>query len=70
MSSCLFLSMDSMDQFFWNREVPQIQSQAAQFIDENVDCDFVDINCGCPLDEAAHSPRVAVLHVFSRAATN
>jgi len=25
--------------------------QAAQFIDENVDCDFVDINCGCPLDE-------------------
>ena len=19
--------------------------------EENVDCDFVDINCGCPLDE-------------------
>lgn len=28
-----------------------MMSKAAQFIDENVDCDFVDINCGCPLDE-------------------
>ena len=28
-----------------------VMSKAAQFIDENVDCDFVDINCGCPLDE-------------------
>ncbi|CAK9068874.1 unnamed protein product [Durusdinium trenchii] len=28
-----------------------VMSKAAQFIDERVDCDFVDINCGCPLDE-------------------
>jgi len=26
-------------------------ARVAQFVDEQVDCDFVDINCGCPLDE-------------------
>mmetsp|Transcript_21478 Transcript_21478/g.47653 ORF Transcript_21478/g.47653 Transcript_21478/m.47653 type:complete len:656 (+) Transcript_21478:40-2007(+) len=26
-------------------------TKVAQFVDEHVDCDFVDINCGCPLDE-------------------
>mmetsp|Transcript_37104 Transcript_37104/g.115458 ORF Transcript_37104/g.115458 Transcript_37104/m.115458 type:complete len:343 (+) Transcript_37104:688-1716(+) len=26
-------------------------AKVAQFIDEQVDCDFVDINCGCPLEE-------------------
>jgi tRNA-dihydrouridine synthase 3 len=26
-------------------------AKLAQFLDEKVDCDFVDINCGCPLDE-------------------
>ena len=66
MSSCLFLYMDH---FFWNREVPQIQSQAAQFIDENVDCDFVDINCGCR-STRRRIHHFAFLHVFSRAATN
>lgn len=29
----------------------EVMSKIAQFVDENVDCDFVDINCGCPLDE-------------------
>lgn len=29
----------------------QVMSKLAQFVDEQVDCDFVDINCGCPLDE-------------------
>jgi len=29
----------------------EMMTKCAQFIDENVDCDFVDINCGCPLDE-------------------
>eukprot|EP00405_Crypthecodinium_cohnii_P007819 CAMPEP_0206420336 /NCGR_PEP_ID=MMETSP0324_2-20121206/770_1 /ASSEMBLY_ACC=CAM_ASM_000836 /TAXON_ID=2866 /ORGANISM="Crypthecodinium cohnii, Strain Seligo" /LENGTH=645 /DNA_ID=CAMNT_0053884177 /DNA_START=21 /DNA_END=1958 /DNA_ORIENTATION=+ len=29
----------------------ETMSKLAQFIDEHVDCDFVDINCGCPLDE-------------------
>ena len=29
----------------------QMMAKAAQLIDEHVDCDFVDINCGCPLDE-------------------
>ncbi|CAJ1346523.1 unnamed protein product [Effrenium voratum] len=26
-------------------------AKVAQFVDEHVDCDFVDINCGCPLEE-------------------
>eukprot|EP00929_Paragymnodinium_shiwhaense_P024322 TRINITY_DN15000_c0_g1_i1.p1 TRINITY_DN15000_c0_g1~~TRINITY_DN15000_c0_g1_i1.p1 ORF type:complete len:696 (+),score=174.10 TRINITY_DN15000_c0_g1_i1:66-2090(+) len=26
-------------------------TKVAQFIEDKVDCDFVDINCGCPLDE-------------------
>eukprot|EP00971_Amphidinium_carterae_P025336 500107-Amphidinium_carterae.1 len=25
--------------------------EVAQFIEDEVDCDFLDINCGCPLDE-------------------
>lgn len=25
-------------------------SQLAQVVNEHVDCDFVDINCGCPID--------------------
>eukprot|EP00440_Ansanella_granifera_P071013 gb/GFBE01077070.1/.p1 GENE.gb/GFBE01077070.1/~~gb/GFBE01077070.1/.p1 ORF type:complete len:649 (+),score=167.63 gb/GFBE01077070.1/:1-1947(+) len=29
----------------------ETMSKVAQFVDEHVDCDFVDINCGCPLDE-------------------
>jgi tRNA-dihydrouridine synthase 3 len=29
----------------------ETMTKVAQFIDENVDCDFVDINSGCPLDE-------------------
>jgi tRNA-dihydrouridine synthase 3 len=29
----------------------ETMARLAQFIDEKVDCDFVDINCGCPLDE-------------------
>jgi len=29
----------------------EVMTKVAQFIDEKVDCDFVDINCGCPLDE-------------------
>lgn len=29
----------------------EVMTKVAQFIDEQVDCDFVDINCGCPLDE-------------------
>jgi tRNA-dihydrouridine synthase 3 len=29
----------------------EVMAKCAQFIDEQVDCDFVDINCGCPLDE-------------------
>eukprot|EP00811_Abedinium_folium_P004377 NODE_1402_length_2489_cov_6.941152.p1 GENE.NODE_1402_length_2489_cov_6.941152~~NODE_1402_length_2489_cov_6.941152.p1 ORF type:complete len:770 (+),score=239.32 NODE_1402_length_2489_cov_6.941152:189-2312(+) len=30
---------------------PVTMTKFAQFVDEHVDCDFVDINCGCPLDE-------------------
>jgi len=30
---------------------PDLMARCAQFIDENVDCDFVDINCGCPLED-------------------
>uniref|UniRef100_A0A7S1ANZ2 tRNA-dihydrouridine(47) synthase [NAD(P)(+)] n=1 Tax=Noctiluca scintillans TaxID=2966 RepID=A0A7S1ANZ2_NOCSC len=26
-------------------------TKVAQFVEDSVDCDFVDINCGCPLDE-------------------
>jgi len=29
----------------------EAMARLAQFVDEKVDCDFVDINCGCPLDE-------------------
>jgi len=29
----------------------ETMAKLAQFVDEKVDCDFVDINCGCPLDE-------------------
>jgi len=29
----------------------ETMAKFAQFVDENIDCDFVDINCGCPLDE-------------------
>lgn len=29
----------------------EVMTKCAQFIGEEVDCDFVDINCGCPLDE-------------------
>ncbi|CAE8715992.1 unnamed protein product, partial [Polarella glacialis] len=29
----------------------EVMTKVAQFVDENVDCDFLDINCGCPLDE-------------------
>ena len=29
---------------------PQQMARLAQVIEENVDCDFVDINCGCPID--------------------
>lgn len=29
----------------------ETMAKLAQFVDENVDCDFVDINCGCPLDD-------------------
>jgi len=29
----------------------ETMAKVAQFIDEKVDCDFVDINCGCPLEE-------------------
>jgi len=29
----------------------EVMTKLAQYVDENVDCDFVDINCGCPLDE-------------------
>eukprot|EP00933_Yihiella_yeosuensis_P022597 TRINITY_DN17780_c0_g1_i1.p1 TRINITY_DN17780_c0_g1~~TRINITY_DN17780_c0_g1_i1.p1 ORF type:complete len:676 (+),score=145.61 TRINITY_DN17780_c0_g1_i1:69-2030(+) len=29
----------------------ETMTKVAQFCDENVDCDFVDINSGCPLDE-------------------
>jgi len=29
----------------------ETMAKLAQFVDEHVDCDFVDINCGCPLDE-------------------
>jgi tRNA-dihydrouridine synthase 3 len=28
----------------------RLMSQLAQFVDENLDVDFVDINCGCPID--------------------
>ncbi|CAE8693060.1 unnamed protein product, partial [Polarella glacialis] len=34
-------------------EGQQVMTKVAQFVDENVDCDFLDINCGCPLDEAS-----------------
>ena len=43
-------------------------NEAAQFIDERVDCDFVDINCGCPLDEAMFVLR-SVIHCFQVDAT-
>merc|ERR1712137_217456 len=29
----------------------EAMTKVAQYCDENVDCDFVDINCGCPLEE-------------------
>mmetsp|Transcript_21984 Transcript_21984/g.46755 ORF Transcript_21984/g.46755 Transcript_21984/m.46755 type:complete len:698 (+) Transcript_21984:93-2186(+) len=29
----------------------ETMTKVAQFVDEHVDCDFLDINCGCPLDE-------------------
>lgn len=29
----------------------EVMAKTAQFVDEHVDCDFLDINCGCPLDE-------------------
>jgi len=35
----------------------ETMTKVAQFIDEEVDCDFVDINCGCPLDEVHRAGR-------------
>jgi len=29
----------------------QMMTKVAQFADEHVDCDFLDINCGCPLED-------------------
>lgn len=29
----------------------EAMAKLAQFVDEQVDCDFVDINCGCPLED-------------------
>lgn len=29
----------------------EVMTKIAQFVDEKVDCDFLDINSGCPLDE-------------------
>mmetsp|Transcript_18162 Transcript_18162/g.42213 ORF Transcript_18162/g.42213 Transcript_18162/m.42213 type:complete len:661 (+) Transcript_18162:54-2036(+) len=29
----------------------EAMTKVAQFIEDEVDCDFLDINCGCPLDE-------------------
>lgn len=29
----------------------EVMTRLAQFVDEQIDCDFVDINCGCPLDD-------------------
>lgn len=30
---------------------PQLMAKTAQFIEEHVDCDFIDINAACPLDQ-------------------
>mmetsp|Transcript_66843 Transcript_66843/g.159981 ORF Transcript_66843/g.159981 Transcript_66843/m.159981 type:complete len:683 (-) Transcript_66843:90-2138(-) len=29
----------------------EVMTKVAQFVEDEVDCDFMDINCGCPLDE-------------------